>query len=137
NSDPGKRLENLIVIGHGAPGSQNMGAGQNWDESGLKSIALSEWYDGPGAEPFTVYSAVNRTALGLLSNRFAKTGKVILGGCEVAGEEMQQWGDSKTEYVDIDGKDLLVALSNLLGGVAVRAGDKLQENETPGIEGTC
>jgi hypothetical protein len=111
----GKKIDEMFIIGHGAPGWQGVGAGkgETADPNGEKSLEVD---DATGKLKGAAETQLNR-----LKGHFAPGAVVTLGGCEVAK--------------GTEGQKLLRAVSKALGGVPVQGGDVAQHSISPGSEG--
>jgi|SRR5579871_1210562 len=142
-----RKLTELFIYGHGAPGFQSIGAGMGGvDASGMHSIAL---------DPDTGHLNA-KTAMYLRGMRsyLLPWAVVTLGGCQVAGmtdivvgqrsaqeilQEAKRLGIPPSR-VDpggekVPGTRLLQEVSEALGGVWVQAGDANQKYLIPGMAG--
>jgi hypothetical protein len=108
----GKPIRTLEIVGHAAPGSQSVGAGQASDRTGAKVLEIRM------ATGTLLGDA--ETQLLRLRGKFAPEAVITLGGCEVAQGPQ--------------GKALLQRISTLLGNIAVQ-GSEHEQNPLPGMEG--
>jgi hypothetical protein len=107
-----RKIRNLFIGGHGAPGYQSVGAGSNWDRVGSRSLQLDS--DGNLFGPAAQY-------MPSLAPKFISGAICTLGGC--------------TTGQGAAGEALLRKLSQVLGGISVQAGDANQRPLVPGMEG--
>lgn len=107
-----RKIRNLFIGGHGAPGYQSIGSGSTWDTSGDRSLQL-------GSDGELLGGA--KTTIPLLASKFITGAICTLGGC--------QTGQGTA------GEALLQKLSSVLGGISVQAGDVNQRPFVPGMEG--
>lgn len=105
-----RKIANLFIGGHGAPGWQGVGCGSSWDVSGAKSLQVDS---STGKLKGPADALIRR-----LTPRFNKDALVTLGGCEVGQDET-----------------LLKVLSAALSGIPVQAGKDNQRPFVPGMEG--
>ena len=101
----GRSIQDLCIIGHGAPGRQSVGNGDYcFLGNGMSLVMRKDAFqlDGDGVE-----GQIKR-----LNTLFAPGGRLVLGGCRVAAEDI--------------GKGLLMRLSVLLNNVPVEAGEDKQ-----------
>ncbi len=106
----GRKIQNLFIGGHGAPGYQSVGAGSGWDTTGAFSLQVDS---SNGLLLGTAEAQMNR-----LGRNFAPNAIVTLGGCQVGRDTI-----------------LLKAVSKSLGSVPVQAGTANQRPLVPGMEG--
>ena len=116
-SQPGARIKNLYINGHGAPGIQSVGLGKqsvDKDPTGERSLQLDpDWYG-------QLLGVTAWAGLGLLTDYMADDAMVTLSGCEVAAGG--------------NGKALLRAIAAVIG-TWVQACDAKQYAWIPGWEG--
>jgi hypothetical protein len=122
NQDSTKKIQTLVIVGHGSEGVQGVGDGTGLDPTGAKNLQVDPATkdDKP---PKLLGDAQQQ--MQKLRGKFTDADKkpiIILEGCHVAkGEE---------------GKRLLKAVSGVVG-VNVEASVATQYSSKPGMEGIC
>ena len=119
----GMQMQTLTIVGHGNEGRMNVGCASTPDWSGEKML----YVDYQLADEDLKLFGPAEVHMNRLRGRFAGgpiRPVVTLGGCLIMKDPEK-------------GRRLLMAVSRALGGVHVQAGDDVQFDLKPGIEGNC
>lgn len=135
--DPGKKIMNLTIIGHGSAGHQRVGPQLTY---GITTITLANIVNDNALEEtrFRVYGEAEHH-LTRLRGHFHSEALVTLSGCGVAGVRVfsSGMGNKRGTERKVNGCELLSAVSLLLGHVWVQGSDATQSVSTRGMEGNC
>jgi len=133
-----KKLGNLSISSHGAPGHMRLTGAKITNETVGNNLALAQlWFkDMVNFAPDELL-AEQTEQLAFLRGQFVRGGLVTLSACRVAAPLHAEDKTTKKLLVDIDGRNLLKAISKALGNVPVQ-GVSLRQNDVDfGMEGPC
>jgi hypothetical protein len=146
------QIQSLALVGHGHPGMQNLGCGRILDTTGMASLALRSIFTKDQNSLTAGDSKLlgdAEASLAQLRGFFAHSAVVTLGGCNIPNQRTyRRKFDSDGNVIDlddprsndrieVDGKELLKAISTALGNVYVQAGNATQFAVVRGMEGSC
>jgi hypothetical protein len=133
-----KKLGNLTVSSHGAPGYMRLTGAKVSDTTVGNNLVLAQlWFDDMVNFQPDELLGEQTEQLAFLKGQFVRGGLLTLSACRVAAPLREV--DKKTKKVkfDIDGRNFLKGISKAIGNVAVQGGSLRQNDVDFGMEGPC
>ena len=131
-----KKIGNLTISSHGAPGFMRLTAAKLSKDSIDNNLILAQlWTDDRVKYQAHDLLPAQATQLGTLNGHFVRDGLITLSACRIAASLGPE--DSKKMLFEIDGRNFLKGISKAVGNVAVQGGSLKQNDVDFGMEGPC